>query len=155
MGSDRVIVEGIKVAKDLLRQNLTSDAQSYRCRGSSTLPRTRAFAGDTISVGAQQRHSSHVCVARGRARTLRSIPASSRNHKSAVGHSRRSAPEPSLGSPRQLPYDLRAILKQALTRALAERANTLGLLAELRRLCADLTRQRCRKVFLHPVHARS
>src|SRR5262245_45458667 len=36
--------------------------------------------------------------------------------RSRVLHTRRSAPEPSLGSSRQLPYDLRAILRQALTR---------------------------------------
>src|SRR5262249_27861217 len=101
-----------------------------------------------ISLGAQQRHSSSVCVARGRARALRSIAASSRNHKSAVEHTRRSAPEPSLGSSRQLPYDLRAILRQALTRALAERGQRPQIMAKLHRPPApDLARQRSFKCF--------
>src|SRR5262249_21554493 len=104
--------------------------------GSSSLPRARPFPSDTIIIRAQQRHSSRVCVARSRARTLRSFAAPSRNHRSAVGHTRRSAPQPSLGSSRRLPYDLRAILKQALTRALAERGQQPRLLAQLRRPCA-------------------
>src|SRR4051812_20489413 len=118
MSFDRIIADGIKVGAQVVAAKFASDAQSYRCRGSSSFPRTRPFPGDTISVGARQRHSSRVCVARGRARTLRSIAASPRNHKSAVEHTRRSAPEASFGSSRHPPYALGAILKQALSMSL-------------------------------------
>ncbi|HMF20859.1 MAG TPA: hypothetical protein VKG24_01860 [Pseudolabrys sp.] len=51
MSSDRVIIDAIKVAQDLLRQNLPPTHNLTDAAG-FTFPRTRPFPGDTIGIGA-------------------------------------------------------------------------------------------------------
>src|SRR5262249_54135314 len=73
MSSDRTIVDAIKVAQDLLRQNLPS---THNLTDAAAVMRFRELVRSQAirsAFGPQQRHTSHVCVAGGRARDFRSV----------------------------------------------------------------------------------
>jgi hypothetical protein len=77
MNSERVIVDAIKVAQNLLWQNLPS---THNLSDAATVLRFRELVRipcRTIGVGGQQRHASRVCVASGGACAFRSIADSS------------------------------------------------------------------------------
>lgn len=72
MSSDRIIAEAIKAAQDLLSQNLPPSHNLTR-RDCDAIPRAHPFAGDTVRLGARQRHTFRVCIASGRAGDIRSF----------------------------------------------------------------------------------
>src|SRR5215468_10198763 len=110
MSSDRVIGDNLKLAQNFLRQNLPS---THNLTDAAVVLRFRELVRSQAIRSALERSSDTVLAfaLREVERVLCSIAASPRNH-TAVGHTRRSAPEPSLGPSTQIPYHVQAILKQ-------------------------------------------
>src|SRR6516165_8485352 len=104
ISSDRVIIDAIKVAKDLLWQNLPP---AHNLTDAATVMRFRELVRSQAIRSALERSSDTLLAFTLRA-VEREISDQPRDHKVALGRPRRPASEPSLGAP-TIPHD------QALT----------------------------------------
>jgi hypothetical protein len=73
MSSDRIIADAIKVAQDFLRQNLPPTPSLTDTADGYASTRARPVTLYSIGIGAQQRHASRICVARGGARAAHDL----------------------------------------------------------------------------------
>jgi hypothetical protein len=121
MSSDRVIADALKLAQDLLRQNLP---RTHNLTDAAVVLRLRDLVHSQAIRSALER-SSDTILASALREVERVLCDQSRPHRESINRLWDILDDPplnqALGLPGSFPYHLRAILKQALTRALAER----------------------------------
>ena len=117
MSYDRAIVDAIKVAQNLLWQNLPP---THNLSDAATVLRFRELVRSPAVRSALERSSDTLLAFALRA-VERVLSDQSLTHREtinrALGRPRRPEPEPSLGGATQLPYDVRATSEETLTYA--------------------------------------